>query len=533
MLLASRRHACHAAVAVALRLALAALSGVLYFVSFVGFDQFYLTWICFVPVLWATRDVTPRRALLLGAVFGLVTHMGGYYWVVHLLQEFAYLALPLAVLGYMLLCAYQGFSLAIIVWLVRRAGRDLKVAPVVALPVALAFVEPFYPFLFPSYIGNAQYLFVPIIQVVEVFGMLGLGVLIGLVNAAFFELLSAKREGRPVVRRRLIGPAVAFVSSLAFGLIRIPMIEAQMEAAPKLKVAMVQTNLGARDKKDRAAEFIRRHVAMSQDVQREHPDLDLIVWPESAYNRALPKNIENVKEVVTPGIDKPVVFGALTYQKKTAAEMKQAPKGSRNYHAFNTAVMTSSTGDVLGMFDKVVLLYFGETIPLVETFPQILKWFPRSSVFKRGTTWEHFALPEPKTKFMPMICYEDIIPTFVRDFWHRAGPPDALINVTNDSWYGDTNEPLIHLVLASFRSVETRRALIRSTNTGISAFVDPVGRITQRTGQWTQETLVGEVPMITDGGSTPYILIGDLLGWLALALVVWGFVAARRRRSVK
>lgn len=98
--------------------------------------------------------------------------------------------------------------------------------------------------------------------------------------------------------------------------------------------------------------------------------------------------------------------------------------------------------------------------------------------------------------------------------------------------FGKSHEPLIHLVLASFRSIETRRALIRSTNTGISAFVDPVGRLTHRTGQWTQEILVAPVAMIEDGSSTIYMLVGDVYGWAALALVALGLVRSRRRPVV-
>ena len=103
-----------------------------------------------------------------------------------------------------------------------------------------------------------------------------------------------------------------------------------------------------------------------------------------------------------------------------------------------------------------------------------------------------------------------------------------LVNGTNDSWYGDTHQPMIHLVLASFRSIETRRAMIRSTNTGISAIVDPAGRIVQRTGQWTRATLVAKVPLIKDGSSTVYMKIGNVVGWLCLALTVWGYWLCRR-----
>jgi apolipoprotein N-acyltransferase len=132
-------------------------------------------------------------------------------------------------------------------------------------------------------------------------------------------------------------------------------------------------------------------------------------------------------------------------------------------------------------------------------------------------------------KLLPMICYEDILPAFVRRLWNRGGAAEALVNITNDSWYGDTHEPLIHLVLATFRTIETRRALIRSTNTGISAFVDPAGRIVKRTGQWTKETLVDEVPLVRDGSSTLYMVVGDVLGWLGLALVALGLWRSRGR----
>ncbi|MBI3179706.1 MAG: hypothetical protein HYZ27_08590, partial [Deltaproteobacteria bacterium] len=140
------------------RLLLAALSAVLYFVGFVGFGQSYLTWFCFVPVLIAAKDLSPKKALLLGLPFGLLTHMGGYYWVNHLLTQFANLPASLAFVGYVLLCAYQGASLALVLFAV-RFGAGVGLPAWVSLPAALAVTEWFYPFLFPSYVGNAFYRF--------------------------------------------------------------------------------------------------------------------------------------------------------------------------------------------------------------------------------------------------------------------------------------------------------------------------------------------------------------------------------------
>src|SRR4051812_50202626 len=90
------------------RLVLPTLSGVLYFLSWIGFGIWPLAFVCFVPLLWALRDATPKRALWLGAWMGFVTHLGGYTWIMHVLQVFAGAPLPLAFGGELLLCARAG-----------------------------------------------------------------------------------------------------------------------------------------------------------------------------------------------------------------------------------------------------------------------------------------------------------------------------------------------------------------------------------------------------------------------------------------
>jgi apolipoprotein N-acyltransferase len=282
---------------------------------------------------------------------------------------------------------------------------------------------------------------------------------------------------------------------------------------------MIQANLGARDKAGKRDEFVRRHRDMTREAVQANPDLDLVVWPESSYNAFLPRDRTDLGYVSGfQGV--PLLFGAVT------GEVREGER-----EIFNTAVLTSSTGALRSRFDKMRLLLFGETLPFVDTFPQIRGWFPRSATFTKGRTFEHLELDD--VSMLPMICYEDIIPAFVRQLWTKAGPADVLVNITNDSWYGDSHEPITHLALATFRSIETRRSLIRSTNTGISAFVDPAGRIVDRTGQWTREILVGEVPIVVDGGATPYLVTGDWLAWCALVAYLVAFVPRRRRADVR
>jgi apolipoprotein N-acyltransferase len=497
------------------QIGLAALAAILCVLGYVAFGFVPLIFVCLVPLFFAIGDASPRRAFALGTLFGVLGNLGCFYWVVHLLMVFADMSAPLAAIGYGLLCLYNGLVFGVAMWVVRRLALAPGVHAGFGLALSLPPIELAYPLIFPYFFGNALYAVPVLTQAVEVTGVPGLTALIAVTNGALYELAEARGRRRPVAWTPVGAAATAVVLCAVYGLVRIPVVDRAATEAPTLKVAVVQTNMDAAVKAAHRAEFLRQHQLMSKEAEATHGPLDLIVWPETAYNGPVPHTARSL-EPLTYGIRAPVVFGVLAVE----------PEPDGALRAYNSVVLTSPTGDVLGLFDKVNLLVFGETLPLVETFPSIRSWFPRTSTFERGKTFKHLRMSDG-TSLLPMICYEDILPAFVRAMWRADGPADVLVNVTDDSWYGDTREPLIHLALASFRSIETRRAMIRATNTGISAVVDPVGRIVERTGQWTRETLVARVPVIRSGSSTPYVSIGDTYGWLsglaAVALLVRGW----------
>jgi apolipoprotein N-acyltransferase len=142
-----------------------------------------------------------------------------------------------------------------------------------------------------------------------------------------------------------------------------------------------------------------------------------------------------------------------------------------------------------------------------------------SSHLSRGTTTA--PLRVAGYRFATVICYEDILPDIVRAVMadHGEGRAHALVNLTNDSWYGRGHEQEQHLILASIRSIEHRRWLVRATSTGISAFVDAAGRVVQRIPRDQRGVAVQQVPMLE--GSTPYETLGDWPGYLS-ALVLAG-----------
>ncbi len=501
---------------------LAVLSGIAYFLGFCGHEQWPLSWMCLAPVLWAVADPTlnGRQAFFISWIFGWVTHLGGYPWIVHLLKNFAHLPVAAAILGYLLLCAAQGAQLAVWGYGVHQLHARWNVPVRWAAPVLLVLVEWAYPLLFPSYLSNSQYRVLHLIQILDLVGPLGISGILALSSAALYEAIAFRRRRIPNWHRGLITLALLVGASLAYGHGAIADADDDVLTAEKrLRIGLVQANMGIWEKHKNPAEGLRRHRAGSLELERQN--VELLVWPESAYTYTIGPGVSSVDRRMHDPLKTPVLFGALRLEK--------GPPRDRTY---NSAFLANADGKLLGHYDKHVLLAFGEYVPLTETFPSLWKLFPEGDNFARG---ESFApLVMSGIKLGVLICFEDVLPGFVRQIMREE--PHILVNLTNDAWFGDGLEPRIHLALSTFRAVESRRFLVRSTNTGVSAFVDPVGRILSETQTFARANLVHDVPILT--GTTFYTRVGDWIAWLCLAIfLLWARptvvsnIAQRRRHQ--
>jgi len=492
------------------REALATLSGLLYFLSFPGFDAWPLAFVALVPLHFAIAGVESRRRVFwLGTWMGFVTNWGGYYWLIGMLETFSGFPTPLCVLFASILCFYQGLLFGVYALLVRegtRAGRSA----LVVVPVALVVVELLYPLLFPSYTANCLHPSVILMQGADLFGPLGLTAAIALVNAAIGEAIRRRADGVRAIARAAAPAALVLVFLASYGAIRIRQVRAASDAAPALRVGLAQSNMGVYQKHERPEEGLRRHQVLSKRLLDEG-DLDLLIWPESAYVYVLPEDVRSVHRAVLGGLPGPLLFGGIQ---------------RRGGKLYNTAILTDERGRIVDTYDKVYLLAFGEYLPFGDTFPVLYDWSPHSGHFTQGTDLD--PLEFGRFRIAALVCYEDILPRFVRDLV-RAGDPDLFVNMTNDAWFGKTHEPAIHLALAKFRSVEHRRWLIRATNTGISAIVDPTGRVVKEGPLFEQAALRGTVHMMRPW--TLYRTVGDVLGWIAVAACAWEFVRLRRLRA--
>jgi apolipoprotein N-acyltransferase len=296
---------------------------------------------------------------------------------------------------------------------------------------------------------------------------------------------------------------------IGYGAVRIHMVDQWASSAEKLTVGVVQINREAGEKYNEPYRFLREHQEMSREIIAANA-LDLIVWSENVYAIKLTSREGKLPPDMLGGLHTPTLFGAI---------LRIDRRGEPRF--YNSAVLADGMGKILGTYDKMVLVPFGEFIPFGDTFTWLYSWSPYSSRFWPGENEEPLQLG--RHLLSVNICYEDIFPGQIRMLmnggrYHRV--PEAMFNLTDDSWYGNTVEPMEHLALASFRAIEHRRPLVRATNTGISAIVDPVGRIDHLIRQWTKGMLVSPIPMMH--GRTVYAVMGDWLGWLCAILALLG-----------
>ena len=474
-----------------------------------------MAWFCLVPILIALDDDTlsTKEALGIAWFFGFVSHMGGYYWIVHMLHRFGYLPMAVAILGWVLLCIAQGSLLGVWGVGIHKLRQKCEIPLWISAPFVMILAEWLWPALFPSYLSNSQFRQIWLIQSLELMGPLGLTGLLTFASAVLFQAHQWKWRGdRPFPERGAILLVALLGANLGFGIVATQAIDEKVANTTKrVKMGLVQANMGIYEKRNAPGEGLKRHREQSLEMQWQ--EADLIVWPESGYFYSIRKGTKNLKRQVMGDLQKPLLFGGLTVD-TTSDERK----------FFNSAYLLNDKGNVQGTYDKTYLLAFGEYIPFGDVFPWIYKLSPNTGKFTPGNHTRPLELDG--VRYGVLICYEDILPAFVRKSMEHQ--PDILVNITNDAWFGDTHEPMIHLALATFRAVEQRRFLARATNTGISAFVDPAGRIMSQTPTFKRANLMADIAPLQ--GVTLYQKLGDWPALLAL-LALLGLVAQSRRRS--
>jgi apolipoprotein N-acyltransferase len=278
------------------------------------------------------------------------------------------------------------------------------------------------------------------------------------------------RRWRPVIA------ACAVLAVLAgFGAARLAL--AGQDSATNVRVRIMQPNIAQDDKFRPSAkdQIMARYLALSD--RRTSPersgmaDVDVLIWPESAFPFFLAKTPDALAQIGALLPDNAVLLTGAARLDEDGAP--QSASGRRR--VFNAIHALGDDGSIIATYDKVHLVPGGEFLPFQSFLESLgLRQLTRlPGGFSAGSAPKNIVLPNG-VKLGPLICYEAIFPTGVYDPEER---PDALVNVTNDGWFGDTAGPHQHFAQARVRAVEQGLPLIRAANTGISAVIDPWGRI--------------------------------------------------------
>ncbi len=488
----------------------AVLSGCLLTLSFPRFDLEILAWVALVPLLLSIYGRGMRRSVWLGILCGVVHYLGTIYWIAYTLTIYGKLSwgisLVLLLLLVIYLALYVGAFAGILSWCDKATGVSwCLLGPV--LWVSLEYLRTYLLSGFPwALLGYSQYLNLPVIQMAELTGVYGISFLIVAVNCAiasiFISFIRTYPGGKwgvppPALRAGLAGLSILLIY-LAYGWWRMSVYTTSIQQSELFKVAVVQGNIEQDKKWEPAyqAETIQIYKDLSQKAAAEKPQL--IVWPESAIPFYFQSNEKYQPQILNwvKSWDTWLLFGSPSYQ----VSLFQP-------RLYNSAFLISPEEKIAGIYHKLHLVPFGEYVPFKSMLGFAGKLVAQAGDFSAGS--EYSILQIPKGKLGVVICFEAIFPQVVRKFFDRGAR--ILVNITNDAWFGRTSAPFQHFSMLTLRAVENRSYVVRAANTGISGFIDPLGRIMSSTSIFVADYLVDRVALCK--GKTFYADYGDIFSW--------------------
>jgi apolipoprotein N-acyltransferase len=404
-------------------------------------------------------------------------------------------------------------------WWLRKRRKLTLGASLIAVAILHSLFERMWPTsIFPWNLGYPLlWGGLSLAQWADVVGFAGLSTMLLLLNAWVAWLWNSRSN----IRRVSWNCSVILIifAALSMG--------AQLRARPwrgtdgQLNALVVQANIGNREKiraeKGKAfqREIIDRFISLSQKGLQNAPETELLVWPETAFPGYLDDSFAGQRlqlhlKHALKALGRPLLTGA--YSKESNA-------------FFNAMFLVDSGGELLSPpYRKTILLAFGEYLPFSGKFPILREWLPFVANFGRGQGPMVFSLLRTEKKPLLLggqICYEGLFKSLTRGL--AAKGARILVNVTNDSWFGDISEPWQHLYMTFAQAIETRRPLLRVTNTGISSAIMADGTILDRSPLREEWTGLYKIGFLEDPPQSFYVSVGhlDWIVWLAIVLIIF------------
>ena len=468
----------------------------------------------------------PMKAFLLSYVCGILWYAGTCYWIYSVMRQYGGVntlaAVGLLLLFCLYLAIYHGVFGLLIGWLAGDSPfsrRALVLAPVVWVAVELGRTRiTGFPW---DLLGTSQVDNIPLARIATVTGVYGLSFEIMVVNAAFAAAFLVKREKRKML---LVAGVSAAIVLQAGQLIPLP-----VAAFDKVAV-LVQANVpileGADWTREYYGETLRNLRALSltpprSDAMSRQQHADLIVWPESPapFYVSDPFFRDTVSGIAHQS-DTWVLVGSI-------GSRNASDTPDRTTRIFNSAALVNPSGEWVARYDKTHLVPFGEYVPFKRLFFFAGGLTKEVGDFSQGTS--RAPLPADGSKLGVFICYESIFPDDVRQF--AAQGAQLFVNISNDGWYGDSGAYAQHLKQARMRAVENARWLLRDTNTGVTASIDPYGRVVATVPRKIRTALLA--PYALSDITTFYTRYGDWFAYLCAIISVGALLLLPFRKKAE
>ena len=500
-----------------MRLILPVLTGLLLVVSFPRASQGYLAWLAFVPLIaFVFRSGKPGQAFWGGFIAGAVERFVLLIWIPPVLSHYGGLSIPLAWVAYLLmislLACYCAGACALANCLIKHRG-DCFLLLFPAVWVVFEYAQSLWPFGGLPWLlsGYSQSPYLGLIQIADITGIHGISFLVLGVNTAVAWMVLTR--GRFLQR---CGPFLAAVALLAACLVYGKVsLRRWGDLNPTFRAALLQGNLSY----DQPAQVlvdksVRGYQQMADEL--EPSSTDLLVLPESPSPASFQydASYRQILEALARRYPLGLIFNDNSCR-ETGGETRY----------FNSACFLDRNGVLAGVYDKIHLVPFGEYIPLKKLFFFTQSISKDVGEYSPGSDYRIVKIGGHPANVV--ICFEAVFPAQVRRFVEEGS--QLIVNLTNDGWYGNSAAPYQHIEIARLRAVENRRYLLRAANSGISALVEPTGRIQVSTGLLREAICEGRFGFLAY--KTLYTRYGDVLVFLCVIILCGSWLFAGLRNA--
>lgn len=502
-----------------MRLFVAVITGAALSLSFTGFYLAVYSWVCIGLLMIVLFGATPRVAFLCGFLHAIAFVLTSVPWIATVLAVHGGLS-PAGGWGILLLIAAAwGLLIGAFAWCVNRLSRRSVVHACIGAPflwVTFEFVRDRLPEIsFPwNLLGYPAAANLGLSQIASVTGIWGLSFLVAAFNALLAWADAAEKPSSPRRVGIFAAAAVAVLLAMYGGSKLVPRAEALHYARA------VQTNFP--EAENYPADWFQQNLAAMHDIESlsiepSLKDPDLVVWPEAPAPFSFQDtHFAKLASDLATRAHHPFLAGVIEWKEESL------PNGHPTMAPYNSAVLLDSQGQRVFSYDKIHLVPFGEYEPFPLIHRVVTSVSSEVGGFRKGSQFTVGRLDG--YKFGVFICYEAIYPGEVRQF--AADGANLLINISNDGWFGKSSAAVQHLHMARVRAVENRRWLLRVTNSGITASIDPYGRIFAPMPRDVRGA--ADLPYDFRKNETLYTRFGDWFAWLCvlvsailIALTFW------------